>query len=951
MQVCRILSMATDVIGLVILLMSSACGPLPEAFECHDQAACVIGSQHGYCESTHLCSFVDASCASGRRYGTYAGESSGACVNTCQDGSDGGMCACPSGWAGASCDTCASGYYGASCTACPSCGNHGNCDDGLAGNGTCTCDTGWTGAACDACAQGYSGPTCSPTSCPDCGAHGSCNTSSNTCTCDAGWTGATCDSCASGYYGASCAACSFCGNGSCDDGLTGSGACTCDTAWAGASCNVCASAYYGPSCTACPYCDNGSCSDGFAGSGTCVCSAGWSDATCSSCALGYYGPSCTACPSCGSHSSCDDGLAGSGACVCDTGWAGINCDTCAVGYSGPTCSPTSCPDCGAHGTCNTGNNTCSCDTGWTGTTCSTCAPGYYGASCSACPSCGAHGSCNDGLTGGGTCSCNTGWTGSTCGSCASGYYGASCTACPYCGNGSCSDGLAGSGTCACDTGWTGASCSSCASGYYGASCSACPNCGAHGSCNDGLAGSGTCACDTGWAGALCNTCAPGYSGPTCSPTSTWDNGGAPIATADSLANDTSPTVVSSVTTSGARTMFATVVGVSQFSNGSHGVSSVTGCGLTWAPVRKRYDGNAIFAEIWRAHATSALSSCSVTVSYAGSSDNKHVAIYAAPAGVGIGASADVAPQSGTEIAIQMPALRAADSSVLAVFGVEDNSNGLTPIAGQNQTLFSSGWPSAYHVAATSGGVGTTPLVGYTNTIANRWGGLAVEITPQAGTPGSIVFDGGPLLAQAHRNTASSAALDTGTFSTSGANRLILVIAMTNRDTSSSIGFSSVVVDPGGSAIALSKHSTAYNDSWEAVELWYGVAASKLTNVIVRGSTASSQSDQSLLVVAVSGYKSSYLGVAGSSFTNSPYLSQTLASTTPGSLCLFAGYAESPNSAAVSPFPGNAELYDKGAFYERYADYTLGTAGGRVTVGGADGAGHNVKGVAWEILSQ
>ena len=63
--------------GLAFVLV--ACGQ-SEAFVCDNDAQCVAGNGIGRCEDDHRCSYPDEDCASGRRYGQYAGDKSGQCV-------------------------------------------------------------------------------------------------------------------------------------------------------------------------------------------------------------------------------------------------------------------------------------------------------------------------------------------------------------------------------------------------------------------------------------------------------------------------------------------------------------------------------------------------------------------------------------------------------------------------------------------------------------------------------------------------------------------------------------------------------------------------------------------------------------------------------------------------------------------------------------------------------
>ena len=68
-------------IALVLMAAIGGCTPIERDFVCADSAACVREGVAGTCEGNHWCSFPDASCASGRRYGEFAGDGLGlACV-------------------------------------------------------------------------------------------------------------------------------------------------------------------------------------------------------------------------------------------------------------------------------------------------------------------------------------------------------------------------------------------------------------------------------------------------------------------------------------------------------------------------------------------------------------------------------------------------------------------------------------------------------------------------------------------------------------------------------------------------------------------------------------------------------------------------------------------------------------------------------------------------------
>lgn len=65
----------------------AGCGP--SQFACRDAGDCRDGERPGICEATGRCSFADAACPSGRRYGVHAGELAGACVEDVAGSSSG----------------------------------------------------------------------------------------------------------------------------------------------------------------------------------------------------------------------------------------------------------------------------------------------------------------------------------------------------------------------------------------------------------------------------------------------------------------------------------------------------------------------------------------------------------------------------------------------------------------------------------------------------------------------------------------------------------------------------------------------------------------------------------------------------------------------------------------------------------------------------------------------
>ena len=67
--------------ALAWIVALGGCTPIASAFRCADSAACVREGVAGTCEGNHWCSFPDAACGSGRRYGEFAGDGlSNSCV-------------------------------------------------------------------------------------------------------------------------------------------------------------------------------------------------------------------------------------------------------------------------------------------------------------------------------------------------------------------------------------------------------------------------------------------------------------------------------------------------------------------------------------------------------------------------------------------------------------------------------------------------------------------------------------------------------------------------------------------------------------------------------------------------------------------------------------------------------------------------------------------------------
>lgn len=79
------------------LLGALGCTPIPRAFVCDGDGNCINGGMQGHCEATRFCSFADGTCASGRRYGQFAGDGLGqSCVIApAGDGGSGDMTGAP----------------------------------------------------------------------------------------------------------------------------------------------------------------------------------------------------------------------------------------------------------------------------------------------------------------------------------------------------------------------------------------------------------------------------------------------------------------------------------------------------------------------------------------------------------------------------------------------------------------------------------------------------------------------------------------------------------------------------------------------------------------------------------------------------------------------------------------------------------------------------------------
>jgi hypothetical protein len=111
---------------------------------------------------------------------------SSACSPPCSGSgicSDSGVCTCPTGFTGSSCESCAKGFFGPTCQQCPS--GCTSCDEGISGSGRCLVPVVTGAPASCNCLNGQ------------CGSNGQC-------TCNAGWitadNGTACAKCSPGFF-------------------------------------------------------------------------------------------------------------------------------------------------------------------------------------------------------------------------------------------------------------------------------------------------------------------------------------------------------------------------------------------------------------------------------------------------------------------------------------------------------------------------------------------------------------------------------------------------------------------------------------------------------------------------------------------------------------------------------------------------------------------------------
>jgi hypothetical protein len=76
--------------ALVTALIASGCLK-PAAFECASDPQCTRAGAQGTCEAVGFCSFPDATCTSGSRFGDVSGKYTQQCVGEAGDAPDGGV--------------------------------------------------------------------------------------------------------------------------------------------------------------------------------------------------------------------------------------------------------------------------------------------------------------------------------------------------------------------------------------------------------------------------------------------------------------------------------------------------------------------------------------------------------------------------------------------------------------------------------------------------------------------------------------------------------------------------------------------------------------------------------------------------------------------------------------------------------------------------------------------
>lgn len=76
--------------AVILAVALAGCLRSPD-FHCSTDADCMLGATAGTCQSNDYCSFGDASCASGQRFGDLSGAVAGQCVGAIGSGADAGI--------------------------------------------------------------------------------------------------------------------------------------------------------------------------------------------------------------------------------------------------------------------------------------------------------------------------------------------------------------------------------------------------------------------------------------------------------------------------------------------------------------------------------------------------------------------------------------------------------------------------------------------------------------------------------------------------------------------------------------------------------------------------------------------------------------------------------------------------------------------------------------------
>lgn len=219
-----------------------------------------------------------------------------------------------------------------------------------------------------------------------------------------------------------------------------------------------------------------------------------------------------------------------------------------------------------------------------------------------------------------------------------------------------------------------------------------------------------------------------------------------------------------------------------------------------------------------------------------------------------------------------------------------------------------------------------------------------------GPPSSVTIEGNAPAAQSTWGEGPDSVLDTGQFSVSSG-KLIIVITRGTRDGGAVSTIASVVVDPGGVALSLTKATTEYDDTFTTISLWYGYAPSILTNVVARATATATVNVYTLFAFTVSNAKtSSPIGSMTQAYLGTPNKSVTLTSCTAGSV-LISFFIDGGGAMGVTtPYTDNTYLFQRTTFLAGFIASRSVPSAGDYAVGAQNLAdGNDVKAAAWEIL--